>query len=361
MTVVREFAERDIPEAVELLARVSPEHGWQRREDCAAYFREMLFHNPWLDPGVPSWVAWERGRMAGFYAVMPRPMLLRGRRIRAAVGCQLSVLPEHRRSLATLKLLQACLRGPQDLTLADGAHERTRHMWASLGGAVPAVYGLNWILPLQPAQFLLSLLQERDRLPAALCRLARPFAALADRWLSRQPPTARPPAVPLQVAELGAGDILSEWRAECGSVALCANYERGAVEWMLMQLARTGRLGRLRGRSLREGARTVGWYLYFVQSGGIGEVVHLAARPERYGEALDRLCEDAARHGLAALRGRLDPRHVEEHAQRGCWFRREGQYTLVHSRDRAVLDAFRRADAIVSRMDGEWWLRFVGG
>ena len=120
MTRVRELAERDIPEAVELLAQVSPEHGWRRREDCAAYFRDILFRNPWRDLDVPSWAAWNRGRMAGFYAVMPRPMLLNGRPLRAAVGCQISVLPEHRRSLATLQLLQACLRGPQDLTLALG-------------------------------------------------------------------------------------------------------------------------------------------------------------------------------------------------------------------------------------------------
>ena len=57
VTAVREFAEKDVPAAAELLARVSPEHGWRRREDCESYIHEMLFANPWRDLDVPSWVA----------------------------------------------------------------------------------------------------------------------------------------------------------------------------------------------------------------------------------------------------------------------------------------------------------------
>jgi hypothetical protein len=65
-----------------------------------------------------------------------------------------------------------------------------------------------------------------------------------------------------------------------------------------------------------------------------------------------------ARNGAAAVRGRLDPRHVDALSARHCWFRREGAGVLLHSRRADVSDAFRRGDAALSRLEGEWCLRF---
>ena len=65
--------------------------------------------------------------------------------------------------------------------------------------------------------------------------------------------------------------------------------------------------------------------------------------------------------GATALRGRLDPHHVQEYSDRHCWFRREGAWTLVHSRHDDVVSAIERGAAEFTRLDGEWWLRFLGG
>lgn len=146
-----------------------------------------------------------------------------------------------------------------------------------------------------------------------------------------------------------------------GSV-LRPDYGREALEWLLRQAGRRGGPGRLRARGLRDGnGRLAGWYLYYVRRGGIGEVLQVAASEGRYGGVLDRLLQDAVRQGAAALRGRLDPCRIDEHAARRCWFAREGRCTLVHSRDPGVLDAFRRGEAFLSRMEGEWWTRFISG
>lgn len=364
MTSVRVFEERDIPAAVDLLARVSPEHGWSRPEDCESYFREMLFRNPWRDLDLPSWVAVDGDQLAGFYAVMPRPMRVRGRPIRAAVGCQISVAPEYRRSLAMLQLLQACLRGPQDLTLADGAHDRSRRIWLGLGGVAPALYGLNWIWPLRPAQCLLSLAEGGSWTRGAALGLARPLAGLVDRWLLRDDDAGEAEAPPTDRVDeaLDAPTMLAAFGSLSGDSALKPDYEPAALEWLLHQVGRKTAFGRLRARVVRDGSGAVaGWYLYFVRRAGIGEVVQVAARDGDYGQMLDRLRDDALREGVAALRGRLDPRHIEDYANRHCWFRREGQCTLIHSRHPEVLDAFRRTDAFLSRMEGEWWLRFISG
>ena len=70
---------------------------------------------------------------------------------------------------------------------------------------------------------------------------------------------------------------------------------------------------------------------------------------------LRRLLADGWRNGATALRGRLEPRHVQELSNQHCWLRREGAWTLVHSRHAGILSAFEHGDADLSRLDGEWW------
>src|SRR6195256_1070838 len=171
MATLRIFAEDDIPAAVALFGRVYPKERWNSQAACEAYFREILFDNPWRDLDLPSWVAEEDGRMAGFAGVMPRRMLFRGRPIRVAVGCQFMVDPNRRHGLTALQLARAALSGPQDLFIADGANGLSRQIWAALGGATPWLYNLQWTRPLRPARLALSLLRERRVLPRLLTHL----------------------------------------------------------------------------------------------------------------------------------------------------------------------------------------------
>jgi len=90
-------------------------------------------------------------------------------------------------------------------------------------------------------------------------------------------------------------------------------------------------------------------------------VVQIAACNGSFGRVLQRLFADAWRQGAAAVRGRLDPRHIQEFSDRHCWFRREGTWTLVHSRHADLAAAIHQGNAYLSRLEGEWWLRFQGG
>lgn len=362
VVTVRNLAEDDVPGAAALFGRAYPEHRWASQAACESYFREMLFDNPWRDLDLPSWVAEENGRICGFYAVLPRRMCFRSRLIRVAVGCQFVVAPGKHRSLTALQLAQACLSGPQDLTIADGANEQTRRMWVGIGGAAPLLYSLHWTRPLRPARYALSLLEERAAFPRPLTLAARPLAALADVLAARlRPNRLYREAVELAEEPLDPATMAADLPGVLNGMALQPVYDARSLAWLLDQAARKRRHGTLRARAvLDRERRAIGWYLYYLQAGGVSEVLQIAARERSFDRVLTRLLADAWRQGAAAVRGRLDPRYVQEFSSRHCWFGRDGTWTLAHSRHADILAALHQGVAFLSRLEGEWWLRFLG-
>ena len=85
-----------------------------------------------------------------------------------------------------------------------------------------------------------------------------------------------------------------------------------------------------------------------------------AAPGYAYERVLRRLLVDAWRHGATAVRGRVDPSFARELSNQHCWCRWDGAWTLAYSRDPAIMAALHKGDAFLSRLDGEWWLGFMG-
>ena len=363
MATIRVLAEDDVPAAAALFARVYPEYRWRSQDACEAYFREMLFDNPWRDPEIPSWVAEENGRLSGFYAVLPRRMLMRGRPIRVAVGCQFIMAPDNRNSLTALQLTKACISGPQDLTLADGANAQARRMWVAIGGAAPLLYSLHWTRLLRPTRHALSLLESHGAIARPVALAARPLCAAADALFARLPPNRflREHRDFPEVAPDPA-KMLSHFSDYTGGSALQPVYDPGTLAWLLDQAARKKRHGKLRSHAVLGNKRQlIGWYLYYLNAGGVGEVVQIAARDGCFDQVLQQLLVDAWKNGAVAVHGRVEPRFMPELSDRHCWLRREGPWTLIHSRNAEILSAMEQGDAFLSRLEGEWWLRFVGG
>src|SRR5581483_9370431 len=363
MARVRVFAEDDIPAAVALFGRVYPELRWTSQAACEAYFGEMLFQNPWRDLELPSWVAEENGRIVGFQVVLPRRMAFHGRSLRVAVGCQFLVDPNERDSLTALRLAQAYLSGPQDLSLVDGANDWARRMWIGLGGTAPLPYNLHWTRPLRPVRYVLSLFEERARCLLPLTLALRPLGAFTAALSAR----LRPNRFHQEDAELvdDTLDAIAMWNhlaLVMKGNPLQPEYDARSLAWLLDQAARKTRHGALRARAVLDGKRQlVGWYLYYAQAAAVNEVVQIAARDGWFGRVLQRLLIDAWRHGATAVRGRLDPRYVQELSDRHCWLRCHGPWTLIHSRRIDIAAAIHQGDAFISRLEGEWWLRFLGG
>lgn len=356
---VRAFEERDIPRVANLHRRVfpPPDATTDRLDAYHAYFKQMFLDTPWSD-GQPSLVYEdEHGEPIGFLGVMTRQMRLRDRPIRAVTTSQFIVEPTRRATLAGIELSRALLAGPQDLTLADEASDIARKLFEGMGGTTELLYSLYWVRLLRPIEFALWWWRKGRRKTTAASSILCRFA---DAVVTRSPGGPFHPPVPATSGEELDGDTLAACIAEFGrGRALRPEYDGRKAAWLLEMLSRKPGCGTLRKVLVRTVAGEIaGWYLYCGHRGGVGEVLQVGAGEERIGEVLDHLFAQAWRDGIVALVGRIDPRFVGAFSARRCLFRHRGHWTLIHSRDPELTRAIHRGDAFLTRLEGEWCMRF---
>jgi len=358
---IRQFTEKDVPAVVELFEQVYPQHRWLCRTGCEGYYREIFFGNPWRHLDLPSWVAEQGGDIAGFAGVLPRHMMFGARPLRVAVGCQFMVHPSARRSLIALQLVKTVLSGSQDLYVTDGSNEQARRMWLGIGGTVPILQNLDWTRLLRPARYALALLDRSTR-RRPLLLAARAPCALADALAARLHPNRFDRADDALSDQPLTADAMLAHMPEVvdRNCPLRSLYDRSSLAWLLQQAAAKARHGQLRSRAVFDGEKLLGWFIYYARRGVVNEVLQLTACDDAFDRVLRRLLTDAWRQGATALRGRLDPPHVQQFSDRHCWLRREGAWTLIHSRHADIVAAIEGGAAGLSRLDGEWWLRFIG-
>jgi len=257
---VRILSQEDVPAVAALFARAHPEFRWSSREACERYFQEILFEHPWRRLDLPSWVAEENERLSGLYVVLPRPMLFRGRRILAAIGCQFIVDPAARDRLTALRLAQACFSGPQDLTLADGANESARRMMLGLGGCAPPLLSLQWTRILRACRHALAVCEERKILPSPMTRLMRPLGAVVDAAVGRATRDHSWRAMNGSVdPEIDANGIFDQLSGIEDPSALQPVYDRSSLAWLIEQSRLSPRHGtlRARGNTIEEGTSEI--------------------------------------------------------------------------------------------------------
>jgi hypothetical protein len=272
------------------------------------------------------------------------------------------VHPSARHSLIALQLVKTVLSGAQDLYVTDGSNEQARRVWLGIGGTAPILQNLDWTRLLRPARYALALLDKSTR-RRPLLHAARAPCALADALAARLHPNRFDQADDaLSDQPLNAGAMLAHMPEVVDrNYPLRSLYDRSSLAWLLDQAAGKVRHGELRSRAVFDGERLLGWFIYYARPGVVNEVLQVTACDDAFDRVLRRLLIDAWRQGATALRGRLDPPHVQQLSDRHCWFRREGAWTLIHSRHADIVAAMERGAAGLSRLDGEWWLRFVGG
>lgn len=358
MGFVRPLVPEDIPQIAQLCAKAFAPLPTDSLDAIRSALHEILLDHPWRDDDLPSLVYHEKSRgIVGCLGVMPRPMSMDGRPIRAAISHTVMVDPASRSTPAFVELMRAYLSGPQDVSMAQGT-SAGRRMFEAFGGSTSLLYSMGWTRVLRPSRYALSFLNRRG-LPTILSQVLTPLCSLADaaavRFL-RDPFQLSPPA--LSGMELDAETVSGRLSDFSRGRSLRPTYDAHSVKWLVERLARTNGSATLKKTAVRDASQEIlGYYLYYQNPGDLGEVVQIAARPDSIEEVLSHLFYDAWSHGLTAISGQLDPGYLAGLTAQHCFLNRgDGSWLLVHSKNPDVLAAIHRGDAFLTRLEGEWWI-----
>ncbi len=352
---IRTFQREDIPEVLGLFRAAFLRNGNHGPGQLDTYLGRVFFESPWYDEELPSFVYLDRrGAIIGFAGVQPRPLLLRGRPLRGAVATKLMVSPTGGDPLAARRLLKRVFAGPQDLLFSDLSTDAGRRMWEGLGGTTALLYSLQWQRPVRLARHGLSWLRARG-VPGVITGALRPLGWIADALLARSGASRiRGALAGYTLDDLPLDVMAAQFPGVCSDRGLRPVYDERALQWLLRVAQQHDPRRVLRRRLVRDSrGEVVGWFWYFLETGGVSEVVHLVARKGAADAVVQLLWADAWSAGAVMLTGRLEPSLVRELSERS-YFRQQGPWALAHAKDPDVLAAILSGSAFLSRLEGEW-------
>ncbi|RUM97755.1 hypothetical protein EET67_11875 [Pseudaminobacter arsenicus] len=366
MSEIRPFAAADIPKVADMFQRILRKTDRPATPSLKAYLGELFLDPPDFDPDIVSLVHVRAdGSVSGFLGALPMPMELNGMRLRAAVCGTMMVDGHAEDPFAGARLLRAFLAGPQDLSLTETANDVSTAMWRKMRATVLPDYSLEWLRVIRPAGFAAALAASRFGAAAMLAPLARPL----DAFLHRQGKGTEPQWS--HVAPENQNGAFSDTEADAERLlelfpALTANFPmrpQWQAETLRARIAHATRKanygdGIRRVVSTRDG-RAIGLFIYYGNKGGIGRVVQILAAPGQEGAVIDRMIDHAARRGLVALRGRVQPALLDAMMGRRIGFLHASS-SIVHTRDPALIDLFRSGKAFFNGFAGESWARLIG-
>jgi len=358
---VRPLAESDLSQVTDLYWR------YMRQKDGAApptlltTFKELYFSNPFVDHSAPPLVyEGKDGKIVGFLGILIRKMSLNGQTLRVALGGNLVVHPDARSQLAAPRLLGTYMSGKHDMWMTDSANDLSRKLIERLGFRVIPAMNIHWVRPLRPAHYAVHALSRatESSAMAALKLASKPFCALADGLAAKV--SFSPfyqPKPKLHGADLDAETLfqcLTESRKE---YAVGPEYDAVWLRWLLHFMESRPARGKLRKIVVRDSKnQIVGWYIYFVKKGAIGEVVQVGGQRKATGDILDHLFYDAWEQGVIGLHGVVQSRQMPDFSDNGCLFTCRGGWTMAYSKNTELISRLERGDVFFSRLDGEWCL-----
>lgn len=333
------------------------------RRALEEYLLEVLFRGPWQDEERSSLVyETEQGRLAGFLGLFDRPMRLNGRRLRATVSTQLVADPDVDRPQIPFQLMSAALDSDSDMVFTDAASHLSREIWVASGGETVLSLGGYWVRPLRPVSWLTDFVGRRSGWLSGAARAARPLSGVLDSAARQLRPDVFGDAdISLRASSLTPEIMCRELPRLLGDHALVPEYDLDSLEWHFRRLEEKREVGDISAVHLYdESGETVGWHLYYPSEDGAAEVVQVASLPSRRDQVLRHLFGHARERGAIALRGRVNARMLDSYVRNHCLFYYEGPWTMMSSDDPEVRAAVHSGDAWLSRLEGEWWMRFLG-
>src|ERR1700676_1125010 len=330
---VRQLAEADIPQVADLYWTHMRRGKGSTPPALLPFIRELYFTNPFSDSAIPSFVYEDKnGRIGGFLGGIVRKMSVCGQPLKAVFGGNLIVHPEFRSGLAAPRLLGALMATDHDLSMTDSANDISRKILERLGFRTIPALNIHWARPLRPSHYAIHTMfhPKAPVVSASLKFAARPFCLVADSVAARISASPfRLTKSPLHGAELDVETLLQCLVESRKGYSLWPDYDIDSLKWLLNFMGRIPARGRLRKVVVRDdNQKILGWYIYYVKPGSVGEVVQIGGEQKFTKDILDHLFYDAWSHGVIALHGVVDIRRMADFSERNCFFTCRGGWTL---------------------------------
>ncbi|QZZ37314.1 hypothetical protein KW403_04470 [Nitratireductor kimnyeongensis] len=355
----------DIPAVAEMLQRILRKRRAPAPQGMRDYLRELFLDPPCREDDIRSLVHLrEDGTVNGFMGVLPMRFTFRGETLRSAIGGSFMVDRHEDDPYAGARLLRAFQSGPQDLSLTETANDVSTSMWRKLRGTILTEYSLEWLRILRPAGFMAAIAAHAFA-PAAL---VQPFARPLDALLRRR--GSPPQWTHVADGEFAQKALVSEdtdiaetmtlIRSFASTFALHPEWSHTELERMVVEAQRKANYGAMvRRKVIARGGKTVGFFVYYGNRGGIGRVIQILSLPGHEGSVLDTMLDDATARGLVALRGRGQPALVNAMLGKRFAFVHASS-SIVHAKDKALLEPFTAGQAFLNGFAGESWTRLLG-
>ena len=327
----------------------------RKRRFLDGFFSRWMFEDPWRSEDLPSLVYESSdGALTGFLGVVPRELSFDDRRIRVAIAAAFMVDPGSRP--AGIALLSHLVRGPQDLTLTEGATEHTRRILERIGFRAYPSMSVNWFRAVRPSLAALTHF-TRSRTPSRklLAGVGRPVCRLIDNVAASVPDlgTLVEPPRGVRSRPLSTAELLECIWSVSQSRRIRPTYDASSLEWVLELRRRAEHRGRFEQVAVvDDDGGLLGWYLCHLQRDGTSEVIQMGVLDDAMELVFARALYDCTRRGSALVQGRLEMSYLKEALINGCLFR-PAPWMLARSANPAILDAIQAEEIFLSSLENE--------
>jgi len=351
--MIRPLRHEDLPAVAALYAEIIRVDPSRPVPGYVSFFGRVFLDDPELtDPELPTYV-YEDGER-GVVAVIgsnPRRYLFGEKRLRLACPGPLIVHPDFRPLGIGATLLRRFAAGVQEMSFDDRSVDRVHTMWRMLGANTDGLASIEWTRVLAPVGYATLRLARR-----ATSRATPPGGALVARLSRAGRAAPHPPTVgssePLEHGTLI--ELLERLRRQ---YPLRPDYTPGYLDSLFEVMAKTVLGDTVVRRVVRdERGRPVGAYVMILAAHGTAHVLNVMVAFQDARLVMDHLFHDAAAHGAVEVAGRCDMAIQAELAGLGCHLR-QGEWASVHSTDSTLVGLALTSKALISRMEGEWWMR----
>jgi hypothetical protein len=352
LSQVRPIDRDDLPTIASLYAELD---GWRggSTPGFISFFERTLLEQPHADPDIPSLVYEDpEDGVTAFIGSHVRRFAFGSRTLRLACFGPVIVRHAHRREGLATQLLRRFLEGPQDMTFNDRSIDQMHRIWTRLGATTDHVASTGWVRRLAPvgsAAFRVAgprLVSGRVSAGPTLSRLD----AARVRRLNPRPSSGASEALTSDALV----ELIPRLQAQ---FRLRPAYDPIYLGWLFETMKLVDLGGRVvRRLVLADDGEPVGAYVMLVRSHGQAHVMQVAVEADQAGLVLDHLIHDAAEAGAVEVCGRAEAYLLPHLAARRCRLM-PVEWAAVQAADPALVGAVHAGRALVTRMDGEWWMR----